>query len=226
MAKSLAAELGQAGYVIAPGRARGVDAAVHFAALDTGTIAVQAGGVDVMYTAENTELADNIAAKGLRVSEMSMGLQPVARHFSKRNRIVSGLSQATVIVEATTKSGSLITARDAVDLGRDVLAVSGHPFDARAAGGNMLIRDGATLIRNTADIIKALAPIASQQPTLPLQEPKPAKHNLQEASKLYMQILSRLGPSPIAEDQLIHDLKTTPAQVTPILLDLELDGQI
>ena len=160
MAKSLAAELGQAGYVIAPGRARGVDAAVHFAALDTGTIAVQAGGVDVMYTAENTELADNIAAKGLRVSEMSMGLQPVARHFSKRNRIVSGLSQATVIVEATTKSGSLITARDAVDLGRDVLAVSGHPFDARAAGGNMLIRDGATLIRNTADITKALAPIA------------------------------------------------------------------
>ena len=226
MAKSLAAELGQAGYVIVSGLARGVDAAAHFAALDTGTIAVQAGGVDIMYPAENTELAGNIAAKGLRLSETSMGLQPMARHFPKRNRIISGLSQATVIVEAATKSGSLITARDALDQGRDVLAIPGLPFDARAAGGNMLIRDGATLIRNAADIIEALAPIAPQQPALPLQESKPAKHNLQEASKLHMQILSRLGPSPIAEDQLIRDLKTTPAQVTPLLLDLELDGQI
>ncbi len=226
MAKSLAAELGQAGYVIVSGLARGVDAAAHFAALDTGTIAVQAGGVDIMYPAENTELAGNIGAKGLRLSEISMGLQPMACHFPKRNRIISRLPQATVIVEAATKSGSLITARDALDQGRDVLAVPGHPFDARAAGGNMLILDRATLIRNAADIIEALAPIAPQQPALPLQEPKPAKQNLQEASILHMQILSHLGPSPIAEDQLIRDLKTTPAQVTPILLDLELDGQI
>ena len=226
MAKSLAAELGQLGYVIVSGLARGVDAAAHLAALDTGTIAVQAGGVDVMYPAENTELALNIAAKGLRLSEMPMGLQPMARHFPKRNRIISGLAQATVIVEAAAKSGSLITARDALDQGRDVLAVPGHPFDARAAGGNMLIRDGAVLVRNANDVIEALAPISPEQPNLPLDEPKSNKRDLRETSQLHMQILSRLGPSPIAEDQLIRDLKTTPAKVTPILLDLELDGQI
>lgn len=226
MAKSLATELGQLGYVIVSGLARGVDAAAHLAALDTGTIAVQAGGVDVMYPAENTKLALNIAAKGLRLSEMPMGLQPMARHFPKRNRIISGLAQATVIVEAAAKSGSLITARDALDQGRDVLAVPGHPFDARAAGGNMLIRDGAVLIRNANDVIEALAPISPEQPTLPLDEPKSNKRDLRETSQLHMQILSRLGPSPIAEDQLIRDLKTTPAKVKLILLDLELDGQI
>ena len=226
MAKSLATELGQLGYVIVSGLARGVDAAAHLAAMDTGTIAVQAGGVDVMYPAENTELAMNIASKGLRISEMPMGLQPMARHFPKRNRIISGLAQATVIVEAAAKSGSLITARDALDQGRDVLAVPGHPFDARAAGGNMLIRDGAVLVRNAQDVVEALAPLAPQRTTLPFEEPAPELSDLRETSQLHMQIMSRLGTSPIAEDQLIRDLKTTPAKVTPILLDLELDGRI
>ena len=155
-----------------------------------------------------------------------MGLQPMARHFPKRNRIISGLAQATVIVEAAAKSGSLITARDALDQGRDVLAVPGHPFDARAAGGNMLIRDGAVLVRNAQDIVEALAPLAPQQSALALEEPTAKPRDLRETSQLHMQILSRLGPFPIAEDQLIRDLKTTPAKVTPILLDLELDGQI
>ena len=194
--------------------------------MNTGTIAVQAGGVDVMYPAENTELSMNIASKGLRISEMPMGLQPMARHFPKRNRIISGLAQATVIVEAAAKSGSLITARDALDQGRDVLAVPGHPFDARAAGGNMLIRDGAVLVRNAQDVVEALAPLAPQRTTLPLEEPAPKLSDLRETSQLHMQIMSRLGTSPIAEDQLIRDLKTTPAKVTPILLDLELDGRI
>lgn len=226
MAKSLATELGQLGYVIVSGLARGVDAPAHLAAMDTGTIAVQAGGVDVMYPAENTELSMNIASKGLRISEMPMGLQPMARHFPKRNRIISGLAQATVIVEAAAKSGSLITARDALDQGRDVLAVPGHPFDARAAGGNMLIRDGAVLVRNAQDVVEALAPLAPQRTTLPLEEPAPKLSDLRETSQLHMQIMSRLGTSPIAEDQLIRDLKTTPAKVTPILMDLELDGRI
>jgi DNA processing protein len=226
MAKSLATELGQLGYVIVSGLARGVDAAAHLAAMDTGTIAVQAGGVDVMYPAKNTELSMNIASKGLRISEMPMGLQPMARHFPKRNRIISGLAQATVIVEAAAKSGNLITARDALDQGRDVLAVPGHPFDARAAGGNMLIRDGAVLVRNAQDVVEALAPLAPQRTTLPLEEPAPKLSDLRETSQLHMQIMSRLGTSPIAEDQLIRDLKTTPAKVTPILLDLELDGRI
>jgi DNA processing protein len=226
MAKSLAANLGEAGYVIVSGLARGVDAAAHHAALSTGTIAVQAGGVDVMYPAENTELAMSIASKGLRLSEMPIGLQPMARHFPNRNRIISGLSIATVVVEAAAKSGSLITARDALDQGRDVLAVPGHPFDARASGCNMLIRDGATLVRGAQDVIDALAPLAAPEQTQMALEPAPKSRDLRDTSQLHMQILSRLGPSPVAEDQLIRDLKTTSAEVTPILLDLELDGQI
>jgi len=232
MGKALALGLGEAGFVVVSGLARGVDAAAHAAALDRGTIAVQAGGVDVMYPAENTKLAEDIARKGLRVSEQPMGLQPMARHFPSRNRIIAGLSKATIVVEAAAKSGSLITARDALDHGRDVLAVPGHPFDARAAGCNMLIRDGAVLVRNAADVIEALGAMGVPrrvQPELDLApEPKRkhAKPSLRETAALHLQILSRLGPSPIAEDQLIRDLHAAPAQVAPVLIDLELEGQI
>ncbi|MEM6303205.1 MAG: DNA-processing protein DprA [Pseudomonadota bacterium] len=233
MAKALAQELGALGYVIVSGLARGVDAAAHRGALDAGTIAVQAGGVDVMYPAENTELAEQIAAHGLRLSEQPMGLQPMARHFPSRNRIISGLSAATIVVEAAARSGSLITARDALDQGREVLAVPGHPFDARAAGCNMLIRDGAVLVRSAADVQEALRPLAQaseEAPELPLQPavpapPKPTRP-LREMAALHQKILSRLGPSPLAEDQLIRDLKAPAAAVAPVLVDLELDGQI
>ena len=230
MAKALAHDLGDAGYVVVSGLARGVDGAAHLAALDTGTIAVQAGGVDIMYPAENTELALNIAKSGLRLSEQPMGLQPMARHFPSRNRIISGLSRATIVVEAAAKSGSLITARDALDQGRDVLAVPGHPLDARASGCNMLIRDGATLVRSAADVIEALGPIQTQSDTpelpLPPVTPPKAKRSLRETASLHLQILSRLGPSPVAEDQLIRDLKASPSDVAPVLVDLELDGEI
>ncbi|MEO1779759.1 MAG: DNA-processing protein DprA [Pseudomonadota bacterium] len=230
MARNLARELGEAGYVITSGLARGIDAAAHLAALDTGTVAVQAGGVDVIYPAENATLAEDLAQRGLRLSEQPMGLQPMARHFPARNRIISGLSQATVVVEAAAKSGSLITARDALDLGRDVLAVPGHPMDARASGCNMLIRDGATLVRNAADVIEALAPIATHiAPELPLApppEPPKDRRTLAETTALHQQILDRLGPAPLAEDQLIRDLGTGADKVAPILLDLELDGAI
>ena len=230
MAQALARDLGAAGYVVVSGLARGIDAATHLAAMTTGTIAVQAGGVDVMYPAENTELALNIAKSGLRLSEQPMGLQPMARHFPSRNRIISGLSRATIVVEAAAKSGSLITARDALDQGRDVLSVPGHPFDARAAGCNILIRDGATLVRSAADVLEALGPISGQQtaPELPLTPAKPdkPKRSLRETAALHLQILSRLGPSPVAEDQLIRDLQAAPADVAPVLVDLELDGQI
>ncbi len=223
MAKRLAADLAEAGYIVVSGLARGVDAAAHSAALDGGTIAVQAGGVDVIYPAENTELAHDIAKSGLRVSEMPMGLQPQARHFPARNRIIAGLARAVVVVEAAAKSGSLITARNALDMHRDVLAVPGHPFDARAAGCNMLIRDGAQLVRNAADIIETLGnPIA---PELPLAPP-PAAKPLREIAALHDQILSRLGPSPMAEDQLIRDLAVGSTQVAPALVDLELQGKI
>ncbi|APE44190.1 DNA protecting protein DprA [Sulfitobacter alexandrii] len=232
MSRGLARELGVAGFVVVSGLARGVDAAAHLGAMDSGTAAVQAGGVDVIYPAENTGLAEDMSRRGLRLSEQPMGLQPMARHFPSRNRIISGLSRATVVVEAAAKSGSLITARDALDQGREVLAVPGHPLDARAAGCNILIREGATLVRSAADILEALsegtAPARAPATPVPAAPPRPPAplRTLKEAARLHQQILARLGPSPVAEDQLIRDLKAVPAQVAPALVDLELDGQI
>ena len=223
MAKKLAADLGQAGFVIVSGLARGVDTAAHLASLPTGTVAVQAGGVDVIYPTENTILAQDIARSGLRISEMAMGIQPQARHFPARNRIISGLAQATIVVEAAAKSGSLITARNALDQSRDVLAVPGHPFDARSAGCNMLIRDGATLVRNADDVIEAIGQISA--PELPLETPHPTR-TLRDVANLHDQILQRLGPSPVAEDQLIRDLGAAATTVAPIIVSLELDGRI
>ena len=236
MARTLAYDLGEAGFVIVSGLARGIDAAAHLAALPHGTIAVQAGGVDVMYPAENAELACDIAKQGLRLSEQPVGLNPTARHFPRRNRIISGLSCATVVVEAAAKSGSLITARDALDQGRDVLAVPGHPFDARAAGCNILIRDGAALVRNAAVNIEALEPLHINPPQIgtasstmmPLSSPPASKprRTLRETASLHMTILQRLGPSPVAEDQLIRDLQIPPADVAPVLVELEIDGKV
>lgn len=226
MAKRLAEELGEAGLCVVSGLARGIDAVAHLAALPTGTVAVQAGGVDVIYPAENANLAHDIAKTGLRLSEMPMGLQPQARHFPTRNRIISGLASAVVVVEAAAKSGSLITARNALDQNRDVLAVPGHPFDARASGCNMLIRDGATLIRNANDVIEAIGPLADAAPELPLEPPPIKPRSLKDANMLHREILARLGPSPIAEDQLIRDLSHDQTQITPVLVDLELNGKI
>ncbi|NSX55990.1 DNA-processing protein DprA [Parasulfitobacter algicola] len=225
MASALAKELTDNDIVVVSGLARGIDTAAHHAALDGGTVAVQAGGVDVMYPAENTELAAQIAKKGLRLSEQPIGLQPTARHFPSRNRIISGLSQAVVVVEAAAKSGSLITARNALDQGRDVFAVPGHPFDARAAGCNMLIRDGAVLIRNAQDVLENLK---SQEPEFDLAEPllEQAAPVLSDASELHSIILSRLSPSPIAEDQLLRDINQKPQTIAPILLDMELSGHV
>ena len=226
MAKKLAADLGDAGFVVVSGLARGVDTAAHIAALPTGTIAVQAGGVEVIYPVENSTLAQDIAKSGLRLSEMPMGVQPQARHFPARNRIISGLSRATVVVEAAAKSGSLITARNALDQSRDVLAIPGHPFDARTAGCNMLIRDGATLVRNADDVIEAIGQIA---PSIAVQsEPEPPKpaRTLRELAGIHDRILARLGPSPVAEDQLIRDIGAGSTAIAPAIVSLELDGRI
>ena len=161
MARGLAADLSAAGHVVVSGLARGIDAAAHAAALAGGTVAVMAGGVDVIYPAENTALAADILRMGLLISEQPMGLTPQARHFPTRNRIISGLARAVVVVEAASKSGSLITARTALDQGREVMAVPGHPMDARAAGCNMLIRDGAILIRDARDVIEVVGEVGA-----------------------------------------------------------------
>jgi DNA processing protein len=230
MARRLAEELGQAGFVVVSGLARGIDTAAHHASLATGTVAVMAGGVDVVYPVENAVLAQEIAERGLRLSEQPMHLEPQARHFPRRNRIISGLARAVVVVEAAAKSGSLITARTALDQGREVLAVPGHPFDARAGGCNMLIRDGATLVRSAADVIEALGRQAGlgaapeARDTIP--PAAPTQRSLAEAAALHGLILDRLGPSPLAEDQLIRDLALPAAAIAPELVSLELEGRI
>lgn len=244
MARRLSAALGAAGQVVVSGLARGIDAEAHGAALATGTVAVMAGGVDVIYPEEHASLAARIAEGGCLLSEQPIGLVPQARHFPLRNRIIAGLSRAVVVVEAAARSGSLITARDALDLGREVLAVPGHPFDARAAGCNMLIRDGAVLVRGADDVLEALgaSPCAVRQVaagTIAAEEdpapgpvagvvpgPMPERRPLVEMAALHGQILARLGPSPVAEDQLIRDLALPAEAVARELVALEMEGQV
>ncbi|WP_068306791.1 DNA-processing protein DprA, partial [Pararhodobacter sp. CCB-MM2] len=170
MARKLAEGLGWHGFTVVSGLARGIDTVAHGGSLKTGTIAVLAGGVDIIYPPENDTLAAAIADQGLLVSEQPIGLQPQARHFPRRNRLIAGLSRAVVVVEAAEGSGSLITARDALEQGRDVLAVPGHPMDGRAAGCNLLIREGATLVRSVEDVIEALG---DSLPPPPSPRPKP-----------------------------------------------------
>ncbi|MDO5613296.1 MAG: DNA-processing protein DprA [Paracoccus sp. (in: a-proteobacteria)] len=178
MARSMALGLGEAGHCVVAGLARGIDTAAHNAALDSGTVAVMAGGIDVIYPSENNVLAAQIAERGALLSEQPPGTEPVARHYPMRNRIVSGLSRAVVVIEAAHRSGSLITAKAALDQGREVMAVPGHPMDARAAGCNTLIRDGATLVRSAADVAEALANApqhAAEQVAQPVPEPAPRR---------------------------------------------------
>ncbi|MBC6438463.1 MAG: DNA-protecting protein DprA [Rhodobacteraceae bacterium] len=232
MTRRLATDLGEAGFVIVSGLARGVDALAHAAALATGTVAVHAGGLDVIYPAENTELADQIGRQGVRLSEQPFGMPPQARHFPKRNRLVSGLARAVVVVEAAAGSGSLITARTALDQGREVLAVPGHPMDTRASGCNMLIRDGATLIRGAEDVLEQLGPIAGQSELHLVRRTDKHVDTAQPAAPtpspgdLRTRILAQLGPAPSAEDQLIRDLGLPPQVIARVLAELELTGEV
>lgn len=247
MARGMAAGLGEQGLVVAAGLARGIDTAAHNAALPTGTIAVMAGGVDVIYPAENAVLAAQIAEKGALISEQPPGTEPAARHFPTRNRIVSGLSRAVVVIEAAHRSGTLITARNALDQGREVMAVPGHPMDARAAGCNALIRDGALLVRSASDVVEALAEAARQieeraeVEAAPVAAPRPAARRLPGTGgpvmapssrdrggpvQLEQRILSRLSPSPTDENDLIRDLGIPVAVANAAIVALELEGRL
>ncbi len=223
MASRLAADLGAAGLVVASGLARGIDAAAHRAALATGTIAAQAGGVDDVYPAENAGLAAEIAATGLRISEMPMGHAPRAQDFPRRNRLVSGLSLGVVVIEGAERSGSLITARNALDQGREVMAVPGNPLDGRAGGCNQLIRDGAILVRSAADVAEALAiALASVPAPRPVAAPRPAL----PAGALDSRLIDLLGTAPVSEDTLIRALAAPASAVAAALVDLELAGRV
>ena len=234
MARHLSHALGESGLVVISGLARGIDAAAHAAALDSGTIAVMAGGVDVPYPPENTDLARSIFRKGLLLSEQPMGLVPQARHFPRRNRLISGLSQGLVVVEATARSGSLITARDALDQGREVMAVPAHPFDARSAGTNQLIRDGATLVRSADDVLSVLgalnAPVARdpEGPIRPIATgaTSPDRAVPPPMGDVRAAILACLSADPVAEHVLCDAVAAPADHVFRHLTELELDGLV
>lgn len=233
MARRLANELGADGLCVASGMARGIDAEAHAGALPTGTVAVLAGGVDQIYPKENATLYRQIVEAGLILSERPPGFRAGAQDFPRRNRLISGISHGVVVVEAAARSGTLSTARNALDQGREVLAVPGHPMDPRAAGANMLIRDGAQLVRDAGDVIAALGPLpdlpsgtpanAPPRRTVPAAAPRPAP---QGATDISTQIMNRLGGAPISRDQLVRDLGLAPAKLEETLALLELDGRI
>jgi DNA processing protein len=227
LADMLSRDLGFAGLVVVSGMARGIDASAHEAALAVGTIAVMAGGVDIVYPPENEKLYAAIKNQGLVVSEMRLGEAPQARHFPRRNRIISGLARGVVVVEAAVKSGSLITAQCALDQGREIFAVPGSPLDPRARGANRLIREGATLTESAEDILSVLAPMLGMgfgEPDAPTLSP--AADGLEaEADRIRAAVVEALGPAPVEIDELIRQLGAPAAAVLTVILELELAGR-
>ncbi len=228
-AERLARELGDARFGIVSGLARGIDAAAHRASLGTGTIAVLAGGHERIYPSDHVDLLDKILGQGAAVSEMPLNWEPRARDFPRRNRLISGLSLGVVIVEAARRSGSLITARLAGEQGREVFAVPGSPLDPRAEGTNGLIKQGATLVTEAADVVAVLQPIVGRGADLPAQEPEwePASPAATEpAEDDRARVVSLLGPTPAAIDDLVRMSDTSPAIVRTVLLELEIAGRL
>jgi DNA processing protein len=227
-AARLAEELGTAGVVVVSGLARGIDSAAHEGSLATGTIAVVAGGLDVVYPKENEALFREIAARGSAVAENPLGIVPTARHFPRRNRIISGLSLGVVIVEAAMRSGSLITARMAAEQGRQVFAVPGSPLDPRTKGTNNLIRQGATLIDSVVDVLEVLGQMtrAPSHP-VPASEDEVAVAAENEAGETDLAaIVETIGHSPVAVDEIIRHCGLSPSTVAMAVLELELAGRV
>ena len=230
--RQLATELALEGFVIASGLARGIDTAVHLAALEHGTIAVLAGGVDIVYPPENEDLQRAIGERGLLISERSPGFAPRGKDFPRRNRLISGVSLGVVVVEAAERSGSLITARFAGEQGREVFAVPGSPLDPRSAGTNNLLKQGAGLVTCARDILEVLAPILGRPPAPPPIElaaadehrtPEPLPDIRQSEREL---IVGALGPSPVDIDELIRATGVATRKVHIVLLELDLAGRL
>jgi DNA processing protein len=225
-ARETARDLGAQDWIVASGLARGIDTAAHKGSLETGTIAVMAGGIDVIYPPDNARLHAEIGERGLILSEVRFGQQPTAQHFPRRNRIISGLSRGVLVVEATLNSGSLITARFAAEQGRDVFAVPGSPLDPRARGTNSLLRQGAILTETADDISSILQPgiarKASLSPSGASASPSPG--TTEGSSNLQAEILDRLSRTPIDLNELIRVIGAAPAAVSAALLDLEFAG--
>ena len=222
-ARGLAHDLGQDGLVVVSGLARGVDSAAHDGALETGTIGVIAGGIDIFYPPENEQRQRAMSERGLVVAEMPPGTEPRARHFPYRNRIIAGISAGTVVVEAAPRSGSLITARLAAEAGREVMAVPGSPLDPPAQGCNQLIRDGATLVQSARDVVDELGPVDAlvrSGSTAYRAEPEPANDDA------LGRIEDLLGPSPVPVDEIIRLSGASSGAVQMALLELDLAGRL
>ncbi len=231
IARNLAADLGAAGVIVVSGLARGVDGAAHAAALETGTVAVVAGGVDIVYPPEHDELTASIAREGAVVSECPMGYRPTARDFPKRNRLISGLSHGVVVVEAAARSGTLITARFALEQGREVFAVPGSPLDPRCQGANQLLRQGATLVETAQDILNVLneqmrnaredtRDLFDWNREESLSEPDPAA-----VAALRKEVLALLSYTPQHRDELLRELQVPVGLLADALLELVLTGE-
>ncbi|MEJ8308688.1 DNA-processing protein DprA [Agrobacterium larrymoorei] len=233
-AAMLARQCGQAGYTIASGLARGIDAAAHSASLSTGTVAMLAGGLDKPYPPENYRLLDDIYANGgATISEMPFGWEPRARDFPRRNRLIAGVSLGVLIVEAAERSGSLITARLAGDFGRLVFAVPGSPLDSRCHGTNRLIKDGATLVTEAADILDALSPMMEPRFDLPQVVREGTEHQpMSQAGDHHAGDRERailadaLGPSPVETDDIIRHTGLPAATVYFLLLEFDIAGKL
>ena len=228
IARTLAAELGRAGYTVVSGLARGIDAAAHQGSLGTGTVAVLAGGLDRPYPPENVALAREIGERGALLSEMPFGWEPRARDFPRRNRLVAGLSLGLVVVEAALRSGSLISARLANEMGRIVFAVPGSPLDPRAAGTNGLLKQGATIVTEANDVLDMLAPLAglAPSPAASLEEPPDFSSAPPPGDGERDRVIEALGPAPTPVDEIIRHTGMHPAQVFMILLELDLAGRL
>ncbi len=230
MAERLAMDLSSAGFLVVSGMARGIDTAAHGGALEAGTVAVLAGGIDVVYPPENGGLYREIAERGLLVAESPLGTEPQARHFPRRNRLISGLSLGVVVVEAALKSGSLITARLALDQGRDVFAVPGSPVDPRAQGCNRLIKDGAVLVETAEDVVAVLRqatlrPLAERERDL-FRVPAPVLPGEQELERARALVVESLSPTPVLIDEVVRGCQLSAPVVLTVLLELELAGRL
>jgi DNA processing protein len=226
-ARQLAFELGQTELTIVSGLARGIDTSAHVGALDSGTVAVIAGGIDLVYPPENRALQDRIAARGLLIAEQPPGTEPRARHFPYRNRIIAGVSAGTVVIEAAPKSGSLITARLAAEAGREVMAVPGSPLDPRSRGCNQLIREGATLVQNASDIAEMVRPIDNRMlgpiASSAHQVPKISDDGSNAERSAVIDLMSM---TYVSVDELVRQSGSSQAIVQMVLLEIELAGKL
>jgi DNA processing protein len=231
MARELGAALAADGYLVISGLARGIDAAAHAGALDGGTAAVMAGGIDIVYPPENEALYDEIAARGVLLAEHAPGTEPQARHFPRRNRLISGMARGVVVVEGAQRSGSLISARLAGEQGREVMAVPGSPLDPRSGGCNSLLKQGASLVEKPDDVRRVLRDHAAPGPAEHRDDgfratgtggASPDEATLDAARR---EVTELMGSAPVAVDEIMRECQFSPSIVTMVLLELELAGR-